>query len=262
MPPLDPSILVDHIKAQGRRERKSAGSHGGSSLWTLDPHERLLKMPLQKEQVKAQKRGKIVFYVSRIRHFEYVRAQNLGLVGDGVVQFRQNDRVHVTPTPMLCWRVDLSLQVYCWARVRLPRGHLELATARFQRENTTFRRTWCAIPHRAFFCNTLYPCGRQVSETANPRLAQPRHAAVQRRSRRIEFGRRREAEAGLMSRLAKNAGVICRQAKIAEGKQREKERRENYTWVGTSDETTPSTVSVEKRLAFRNLCTVFCHLAL
>lgn len=54
MPPLDPSILVDHIKAQGRRERKDAGSHGGgSSLWTLDPHERLLKMPLQKEQVRV-----------------------------------------------------------------------------------------------------------------------------------------------------------------------------------------------------------------
>lgn len=53
MPPLDPSILVDHIKAQGRRERKNPGSDNGgvSSLWTLDPHERLLKMSLQKEQV-------------------------------------------------------------------------------------------------------------------------------------------------------------------------------------------------------------------
>lgn len=53
MPPLDPSILVDHIKAQGRRERNNPGSDGGvSSLWTLDPHERLLKMSLQKEQVQ------------------------------------------------------------------------------------------------------------------------------------------------------------------------------------------------------------------
>ncbi|CAM9815536.1 unnamed protein product [Scytosiphon promiscuus] len=52
MQPLDPSILVDHIKAQGRRERKNPGSEGGGvSLWSLDPHERLLKMPLQKEQV-------------------------------------------------------------------------------------------------------------------------------------------------------------------------------------------------------------------
>eukprot|EP00752_Nemacystus_decipiens_P015592 g13915.t1 len=114
MPPLDPSILVDHIKAQGRRERKHPGSDGGvSSLWTLDPHERLLKMPLQKEQ---------------------------------------------------------------------------------------------------------------VSETANPRLVQPRHAAVQLRSRRNEFGRRREAEAGLMTRLARNAGVICRQAKIAEAKKTGRDR--------------------------------------
>lgn len=54
MPPLDPSILIDHIKTQGRCERKGAASHGGgSSLWTLDPHERLLKMPLQKEQVRG-----------------------------------------------------------------------------------------------------------------------------------------------------------------------------------------------------------------
>ncbi|CAM9671371.1 unnamed protein product [Ectocarpus fasciculatus] len=53
MPPLDPSILVDHIKAQGRRDRKNAGSEegGSSSLWTLGTHERLLKLPLQKEQV-------------------------------------------------------------------------------------------------------------------------------------------------------------------------------------------------------------------
>lgn len=52
MPPLDPSILVDHVKAQGRRERKNPASEpGGSSLWTLDPHERLLKMTLQKAQV-------------------------------------------------------------------------------------------------------------------------------------------------------------------------------------------------------------------
>ncbi|CAM9301394.1 unnamed protein product [Ectocarpus sp. 8 AP-2014] len=53
MPPLDPSILVDHIKAQGRRDRKNPGSEegGGSSLWTLSTHERLLKIPLQKEQV-------------------------------------------------------------------------------------------------------------------------------------------------------------------------------------------------------------------
>lgn len=56
MPPLDPSILVDHIKAQGRRERKNPGSDGGgSSLWTLGPHERLLKMSLQKEQVQLRK---------------------------------------------------------------------------------------------------------------------------------------------------------------------------------------------------------------
>lgn len=58
MPPLDPSILVDHIKAQGRRERKNPGSDGGaSSLWTLDPHERLLKMSLQKEQVQQPTKG-------------------------------------------------------------------------------------------------------------------------------------------------------------------------------------------------------------
>lgn len=65
---------------------------------------------------------------------------------------------------------------------------------------------------------------RQVSETANPRLVQPRHAAVQLRSRRNEFGRRREAEAGLMTRLARNAGVICRQANIAEAKKTGRER--------------------------------------
>ncbi|CAM9392133.1 unnamed protein product [Ectocarpus sp. 4 AP-2014] len=53
MPPLDPSILVDHIKAQGRRDRKTPGSEegGSSSLWTLSTHERLSKIPLQKEQV-------------------------------------------------------------------------------------------------------------------------------------------------------------------------------------------------------------------
>ncbi len=56
MPPLDPSILVDHIKAQGRRERKNpGGDFGDSSLWTLDPHERLLKMPLQKDKVTPRK---------------------------------------------------------------------------------------------------------------------------------------------------------------------------------------------------------------
>eukprot|EP00903_Cladosiphon_okamuranus_P010240 g9698.t1 len=114
MPPLDPSILVDHIKAQGRRERKNPGSDGGvPSFWTVDPHERLLKMSLQKEQ---------------------------------------------------------------------------------------------------------------VSETANPRPVQPRHAAVQLRSRRHEFCRRRDAEAGLMARLARNVGVICRQAKIAEAKKTGKNR--------------------------------------
>ncbi|CAM9812780.1 unnamed protein product [Ectocarpus sp. 6 AP-2014] len=53
MPPLDPSILVDHIKAQGRRDRKNPGGDEGgrSSLWTLSTHERLLKIPLEKEQV-------------------------------------------------------------------------------------------------------------------------------------------------------------------------------------------------------------------
>ncbi|CAM9148771.1 unnamed protein product, partial [Hapterophycus canaliculatus] len=50
--PLDPSILVDHIKAHGRRERKNPGSDvAGLSLWSLDPHDRLTKMPLQKDQV-------------------------------------------------------------------------------------------------------------------------------------------------------------------------------------------------------------------
>lgn len=55
MPTLDPSILVDHIKAQGRRARKDPANDstgdGHSSLWTLNPYERLLKMTLQKEQV-------------------------------------------------------------------------------------------------------------------------------------------------------------------------------------------------------------------
>lgn len=81
MPPLDPSILVDHIKAQGRRERKGAGSHGGgSSLWTLDPHERLLKMPLQKEQVSAQKNGKI-FSTYQQTCIEHGCRQNPNLAG-------------------------------------------------------------------------------------------------------------------------------------------------------------------------------------
>lgn len=56
-----------------------------------------------------------------------------------------------------------------------------------------------------------------------------------------------------MSRLAKNAGVICRQAKIAEAKQREKERQANCTLVGKSDETTQLMVSVEKGFGLQQL---------
>ncbi|CAM9507687.1 unnamed protein product, partial [Laminaria digitata] len=52
MPPLDPCILLEHIKAQGRRDRKNpACDIGGSTLSALGVHERLLHMTLQKAQV-------------------------------------------------------------------------------------------------------------------------------------------------------------------------------------------------------------------
>lgn len=66
---------------------------------------------------------------------------------------------------------------------------------------------------------------RQVVETANPRLVQPRHAAVKIRTRRTKFNRRREAEAGLTAKLARNAGVISRNASLTEAQERGRKRQ-------------------------------------
>ena len=66
---------------------------------------------------------------------------------------------------------------------------------------------------------------RQVVETANPRLVQPRHAAVKIRTRRTKFNRRREAEAGLTAKLTRNAGVISRNASVAEVQERGRKRQ-------------------------------------
>lgn len=57
-----------------------------------------------------------------------------------------------------------------------------------------------------------------------------------------------------MARLARNAGVIGRQAKIAESKKRERDRQDSGSGINKARRTSPSTIII--RTSKQNMCLI------